>query len=160
LIGYVYWSTESFVLARADAAIGHDIGDLAAFARSMKIALAFGVVLIFTLAAVATVTVTRRTVGRIEAVNATSRAIMQRGLGERIPLRGTADEWDKLAANLNLMLDRIEALMGEVKQVSDNVAHDLRTPLTRMRGRLEKAATRPRHAVDDQALINDTMADL
>jgi signal transduction histidine kinase len=160
LIGYVYWSTESFVLTRADPAIGQDIGDLAAFARSMKIALVLGVVLIFTLAAVATATVTRRTVGRIEAVNATSRAIMQRGLGERIPLRGTADEWDKLAENLNLMLDRIEALMGEVKQVSDNVAHDLRTPLTRMRGRLEKAATRPRRAVDDQALITDTMADL
>jgi signal transduction histidine kinase len=139
---------------------GRDIGDLAGFARSMDIALALGVVLVFMLAAVATVTVTRRTVGRIEAVNATSRAIMQSGLGQRIPLRGTADEWDKLAENLNQMLDRIEALMGEVKQVSDNVAHDLRTPLTRMRGRLEKAATRPRRAVDDQALITDTMADL
>src|SRR5262249_33596430 len=77
-----------------------------------------------------------------------------------IPLRGTRDEWDQLAANLNLMLDRIEALMAEVKQVSDNVAHDLRTPLTRMRGRLEKAAGRARTAGEDQALINDTMADL
>jgi signal transduction histidine kinase len=85
---------------------------------------------------------------------------MQRGLGERIPLRGTRDEWDQLAANLNLMLDRIEALMAEVKQVSDNVAHDLRTPLTRMRGRLEKAAGRARGADEDQALINDTMTDL
>ena len=140
--------------------VGRDVGDLTGFARSMTIALALGVVLIFTLAGVATVTVTRRTVGRIEAVNATSRAIMQSGLGQRIPLCGTADEWDKLAENLNQMLDRIEALMGEVKQVSDNVAHDLRTPLTRMRGRLEKAATRPRRAVDDQALITDTMADL
>ena len=85
---------------------------------------------------------------------------MQRGLSERIPLRGTRDEWDQLAANLNLMLDRIEELMGEVKQVSDNVAHDLRTPLTRMRGRIEKAAGRERLADEDQALINDTMADL
>ena len=92
----------------------------------------------FLLAAVASVSVTRRTVGRIESINATSRAIMESGLGRRIPLRGTHDEWDQLARNLNSMLERIEGLMGEVKQVTDNVAHDLRTPLMRMRGRLER----------------------
>jgi signal transduction histidine kinase len=140
--------------------VGTDISDLAAYARHIDMALVFGVMLFFVLAGVAGVSVTRRTVGRIESVSATSRAIMQRGLSERIPLRGTRDEWDQLAANLNQMLDRIEALMGEVKQVSDNVAHDLRTPLTRMRGRLEKAAGRTRTADEDQALINDTMADL
>jgi len=140
--------------------VGTDISDLDAYARHIDLALAFGVMLFFVLAGVAGVSVTRRTVGRIEQVNATSRAIMQRGLGERMPLRGSRDEWDQLATNLNQMLDRIEALMGEVKQVSDNVAHDLRTPLTRMRGRLEKAADRPRSAGEDQSLINDTMADL
>jgi signal transduction histidine kinase len=85
---------------------------------------------------------------------------MQRGLGERIPLRGTRDEWDQLAGNLNMMLDRIEVLMGEVKQATDNVAHDLRTPLTRIRARLEKASARPRSAEEDQALINDALAEL
>ncbi|HYW60225.1 MAG TPA: HAMP domain-containing sensor histidine kinase [Xanthobacteraceae bacterium] len=139
---------------------GRDIGDLEGFARSINTALALGISLIFVLAGVASVSVTRRTVGRIESINATSRAIMRSGLGERIPLRGSQDEWDKLAENLNLMLDRIEALMGEVKQVSDSVAHDLRTPLTRMRGRLEKASGRQRSADEDRALINDTMADL
>src|SRR5262249_29885583 len=89
-----------------------------------------------------------------------SRAIMQSGLGRRIPLRGTRDEWDQVAENLNLMLDRIEVLMGEVKQVTDNVAHDLRTPLARMRGRLEKAYARRRDAEFDQSLIGDTIADL
>jgi signal transduction histidine kinase len=104
--------------------------------------------------------VTRRTVGRIESINATSRAIMRSGLDKRIPLRGSNDEWDRVAENLNLMLDRIETLMEEVKQVSDNVAHDLRTPLTRMRGRLEKAYHGQRVADDDQALIGDTIVDL
>jgi signal transduction histidine kinase len=85
---------------------------------------------------------------------------MQSGLGRRIPRQGTRDEWDQLAENLNLMLDRIEALMGEVKQVTDNVAHDLRTPLARMRGRLEKAYASPRDGEHDQSLIGDTLADL
>src|SRR6202043_1598323 len=131
--------------------------DLGAFVRDVDTALALGIALIFVLAGAASVTVTRRTVGRIEAINATSREIMQRGLGRRIPLRGTRDEWDDLAANLNSMLDRIEALMAEVRQFTDNVAHDLRTPLTRMRGRLEKAcALGPETA--DRSLMTETLA--
>lgn len=140
--------------------VGKDIDDLDEFARKIKAALVGGILLIFVLAGVASVSVTRRTVGRIEAINATSRAIMQCGLGKRIPLRETRDEWDQLAENLNLMLDRIEGLIAEVKQVTDNVAHDLRTPLARMRGRLEKAYNRQRDGHYDQALIDDTMADL
>ena len=140
--------------------IGKNAGDLHAFTSKIEVALLLGVSLMFVLAAVASVSVTRRTVGRIEAINATSRSIMQSGLGKRIPLRGTRDEWDQLAENLNSMLDRVEALMAEVKQVSDNVAHDLRTPLTRMRGRLEKAYHRRHNSDYDHALIGDTMADL
>ncbi|HLG80620.1 MAG TPA: ATP-binding protein [Bradyrhizobium sp.] len=139
---------------------GLDISDLDSFAASIKLAVISGAVLIFTLAAMASVLVTRRTVGRIEQINATSRAIMASGLDQRIPLRGSHDEWDRVAENLNQMLDRIQTLMGEVKQVSDNVAHDLRTPLTRMRGRLEKAYLGARAAESDQALIGDTIADL
>jgi signal transduction histidine kinase len=85
---------------------------------------------------------------------------MESGLGRRIPLRGTQDEWDQLARNLNSMLERIEGLMGEVKQVSDNVAHDLRTPLMRMRGRLEKASIGRRDPETDHTLINAAIADL
>jgi signal transduction histidine kinase len=140
--------------------VGRDISDVDSFTAQIKAAAISGVALIFVLAAMASVLVTRRTVGRIEQINATSRAIMQSGLDKRIPLRGTSDEWDRVAENLNLMLDRIETLMGEVKQVSDNVAHDLRTPLTRMRGRLEKAYHGARVRDADQALIGDTIADL
>ncbi len=140
--------------------VGKDLDDLDMFEARIKVAGALCIVLILVLAGVASVTVTRRTVGRIEAINATSRAIMQSGLGQRIPLRATGDEWDELAANLNSMLDRIEALMAEVKQATDNVAHDLRTPLARMRRRLEKACNRQREADSDQSLIGDTMADL
>jgi signal transduction histidine kinase len=85
---------------------------------------------------------------------------MQSGLDKRIPLRGTNDEWDHVAENLNSMLDRIETLMQEVRQVTDNVAHDLRTPLARIRGRLEKAYHRKREGEADQELIADTIANL
>jgi signal transduction histidine kinase len=139
--------------------VGKDIDDLDEFAGEIKIALAFGLSLIVVLAGVASVSVTRRTVGRIEAINATSRAIMHSGLGKRIPVHGTRDEWDHLAENLNLMLNRIEELMGEVKQVTDNVAHDLRTPLTRMRGRLEKVCN-SQHGGEHDQLIGDILADL
>jgi signal transduction histidine kinase len=140
--------------------VGREVTDLASFARKIYLALALVLALVFMLAVGAAVTVTRRTVGRIESINATSRAIMQSGLGQRVPLRGSRDEWDQLAENLNSMLSRIEVLIGEVKQATDNVAHDLRTPLTRVRGRLESASGRPRDARFDQFLIDDTMADL
>jgi signal transduction histidine kinase len=140
--------------------VGRDISDLGRFASKIHAAFAFAILFIFVLAAVASVSVTRRTVGRIESINATSRAIMESGLGRRIPLRGAGDEWDDLAENLNSMLERIEALMSDVKQVSDNVAHDLRTPLTRMRGRLEKATIENSGPDHEQSLIGQMMADL
>jgi signal transduction histidine kinase len=140
--------------------VGKDIDDLDEFAEKIETAVTLSVLFTFLLAGFSSIFVTRRTVGRIEAINATSQTIMQSGLGQRIPRKGTGDEWDQLADNLNLMLDRIEGLMGEVKEVSDNVAHDLRTPLARMRGRLEKAYATPRDSGYDQALIGDTLADL
>ena len=140
--------------------VGRDISDLDGFTAQVRAAVMSGLALIFVVAAVVSILITRRTVGRIESINATSQAIMRSGLDKRIPLRGSNDEWDRVAENLNLMLDRIETLMAEVKQVSDNVAHDLRTPLTRMRGRLEKAYLGQRVGDDDRSLIGDTIADL
>jgi len=139
---------------------GEDVDDMAAFARSINRGLALGVILLCILAAAAGISVTRRTVARIEAVNATSRAVMASGLGKRIPLRGTKDEWDQLAQNLNSMLERIEELVRGIKEVSDNVAHDLRTPLMRMRGRLEVALRARRSGEADEALIARTVAEL
>lgn len=140
--------------------IGKDISDVDSFTAEIRAAVIALGILLLVLAGLASFLVTRRTVGRIESINATSRAIMLSGLDKRIPLRGTNDEWDRVAENLNHMLDRIETLMAEVRQVSDNVAHDLRTPLTRMRGRLEKAYHAGRDGEQDQALIGDTIADL
>jgi signal transduction histidine kinase len=140
--------------------VGRSTENDAAFMRKVRMANAAILLLIGVLAAVSSITSTRRTVGRIESINATSQKIMEDDLTRRIPLRGTRDEWDKLAQNLNSMLDRIETLMREMKEVTDNVAHDLRTPLTRIYSRLERARSQPRLATEDQALIADTMSDL
>jgi signal transduction histidine kinase len=140
--------------------VGRTLDDLDRFTDAMKTAMIFGAVLTFVLAAVAAIGVTRRTVGRIEAINSTTREIMQGGLRRRIPLRGTQDEWDHLAENLNAMLERIEELMREVSQVSDNLAHELRTPLTRLRGRLEKASHEEPDLERHHALIADTTREL
>ncbi len=74
---------------------------------------------------------------RIGVIARTSRAIIDGDLQARIPLRGTADEFDQLAASLNEMLDRIHLLMESVRQISNDIAHDLRTPLGRLRQKLE-----------------------
>jgi signal transduction histidine kinase len=112
------------------------------------------------LAAAAGISTARRSVGRIEAINRTSRRIIETGLHERIPLRGTRDEWDELAHNLNSMLDRIEELVEANRQVSDNVAHDLRTPLTRMRARLERASQQALDYTQYETLIAEVTAEL
>ncbi len=83
--------------------------------------------------------VSRRILERIDSVAATSNTIMQGDLSQRMELSGSGDEFDRLAESLNAMLDRIERLMHGLKEVSDNIAHDLKTPLTRLRGRVEAA---------------------
>ena len=79
---------------------------------------------------------------RIETISRTARHIMAGDFSRRIPVRGTRDEFDQLAGSLNAMLERNEAAMESVRQVSNDVAHDLRTPLTRLRQRLELAQRR------------------
>ncbi len=82
---------------------------------------------------------TRRVLKRVDAMSETTRKIMDGDLTGRLPIAGTGDELDRLAENLNAMLERIEALMHGLKEVSDNIAHDLKTPLTRLRNRCEEA---------------------
>jgi signal transduction histidine kinase len=83
--------------------------------------------------------VARRVLRRIDAMTGTTRRIMAGDLSGRLPVGRSGDELDRLAENLNAMLERIEALMVGLKEVSDNIAHDLKTPLTRLRNRAEEA---------------------
>jgi signal transduction histidine kinase len=102
-------------------------------------------------------TVARGTFRRIEAISETSRDIMRGDLSRRIPLTGSGDEFDRLADSLNAMLDRIQALMENIRQVSNDIAHDLRSPLARLREHLEVCARDARdsaiRAAFDEAIL-------
>ena len=87
----------------------------------------------------------------------TTRTIMEGDLGGRLPVAGTGDELDRLAENLNAMLERIEALMRGLKEVSDNIAHDLKTPLTRLRNRAEQALRRANNEPEYRAALEATI---
>jgi hypothetical protein len=101
--------------------------------------------------------VTRRVLRRVDAMTETTRTIMAGDLGERLPVAGTGDELDRLAENLNVMLERIEALMHGLKEVSDNIAHDLKTPLTRLRNRTEQALRSAKNEPEYRAALESTI---
>ena len=104
--------------------------------------------------------VSRRVLNRVDAMTETAHTIMAGDLSGRLPVAGTGDELDRLAENLNAMLERIEALMRGLKEVSDNIAHDLKTPLTRLRNRCEQALRVTNRDADYRATLESTIAEL
>jgi signal transduction histidine kinase len=117
--------------------VGRDIRERLEIAARIRQSLAWGMAITIALAALGGIVISRSVLRRIEAINRTGRDIMAGSLSRRVPVRGGGDEFDRLAEGLNEMLDRIEALVVGMKEVSDNIAHDLRGPLARLRTRLE-----------------------
>jgi signal transduction histidine kinase len=101
--------------------------------------------------------VARRVLARIDAMTGTAQRIMAGDLSDRLPVGRSGDELDRLASNLNVMLERIEALMVGLKEVSDNIAHDLKTPLTRLRNRAEEALAKSGCEADYRAALERTI---
>ena len=96
---------------------------------------------------------------RVDVIGRTAEAIIAGDLGRRIPVRGTGDDLDRLATTLNRMLDRIAALMNSLRQVSNDIAHDLRTPLSRLGQRLEDARANACSVADFQRAVEGAAAD-
>ncbi len=128
--------------------VGRDLGDRARIGAVMVHAMAVSLIFFAALAALGALFVARRVLRRIDAMNSSARAIMGGDLSLRLPVSGSGDEIDRLAAGLNDMLARIGELMAGLREVSDNIAHDLRTPLTRLRNHAEEAL---RNAADPAA---------
>jgi len=102
----------------------------------------------------------RKAQRRIKAVNQSIERIMQGAVHERLPVHGIADDFDQLADSVNRMLAEIERLIAEVQGVSDNIAHDLRTPLARVRTLLERGREKARTPADMAALVDRAIAGL
>jgi len=119
--------------------VGRDLAERLAFEGRMIEALSWSAALTLALGLCGGLLMSRGVLTRIETINRASDRVMAGDLGRRIPVRGTGDEFDRLAQNLNQMLDRIERLMEGMRQVTDNIAHDLRSPLGRLRSRIEMA---------------------
>jgi signal transduction histidine kinase len=103
--------------------------------------------------------VSRRVLSRIDAMTGTAQTIMAGDLSGRLPVAGSGDELDRLADNVNAMLERIEALMRGLKEVSDNIAHDLKTPLTRLRNRCEQALRSATGEANYRSALESTIAE-
>jgi signal transduction histidine kinase len=119
--------------------VGRDVVERRGFSAIIVQSFFWGVAGIVVASIIAGIVTALRVLRRIDTISGTATAIMSGNLSERVPVTSRNDEFDGLATNLNLMLDRIEQLMQGLKEVTDNVAHDLKTPLTRLRTKAESA---------------------
>jgi signal transduction histidine kinase len=119
--------------------VGRDVEERTRIRDIIRRAFGWSLLLIGVLGCLGGWFVTRRVLKRVDDMTETTRTIMTGDLTGRLRLAGTGDELDRLAQNLNAMLERIGELMTGFKEVSDNIAHDLKTPLTRLRNRADEA---------------------
>lgn len=138
--------------------VGRDLEERALLRGIIGRAMRFSLLLIVVLGVVTALFVSRRMLKRIDAMTDTSRRIMAGDLSGRLPLKGSNDELDRLAQSLNAMLARIAELMQGMKEVSDNIAHDLKTPLTRLRNSAEQAM-RTAQSPDDYRMAMERIID-
>ncbi len=119
--------------------VGHDLAEGDALAPILWRTLLSSLAWLTAIATIGGLVVARRVLHRVDRISAEARHITEGDLTGRLPMAGTDDELDRLVGSFNAMLDRIAELMAGMKEVSDNVAHDLKTPLTRLRSRAEQA---------------------
>jgi signal transduction histidine kinase len=145
-------------------------GDLLVFARGVRVltaledivagALLLGAIPAIGPALAAGLWLSRQAQRRVKAFNQSIERIMQGNVHERLPVQGGTDDFDQLAGSVNRMLAEIERLLAEVQGVSDNIAHDLRTPLARVRTLLERGRDKARTATDLAKITDRAIAGL
>jgi signal transduction histidine kinase len=137
--------------------VGRDLDEREHMFRIVTVAGRWSVALVVVLGVLGGIFVSRRVLNRVEAMTATAQTIMAGDLSGRLSITGSGDEFDRLALNLNGMLERIDSLMRGLKEVTDNVAHDLKTPLTRLRNRCEAALRMAKGDADYRRVLEETI---
>lgn len=139
-----------------DLIVGRDVDALRQFAGIMRVTLLYALAIALVLGLGGGLLMSRNFLRRVDAITAASQSIMDGNMAGRMPVSGSGDELDRLALALNQMLDQIERLMAGMKEVSSNVAHDLKTPLTRIKAMVE-AALRSEKPDDYRAALERTV---
>lgn len=139
--------------------VGYDVQDQVRLEHRMRVSMIWIGALALVLGLGGGLLMARHWLRRIDAMNRTAGEIMEGDMSRRVSVRGTDDELDRLARNLNDMLDRIEALMAGLRQVTDNIAHDLRSPLNRLRSRLEVTMMEDPEKEGYRRAIDDTIGE-
>lgn len=123
--------------------VGRDVEDRIAFARIIRRSIRGSIVVVVALALISWIFLSRSVLRKVDAIAASSRQIVAGDLTRRLPADRSGDEFDRLASAVNGMLDEIERLHGGLQEVSQNIAHDLKTPLTRLRNHLDETLRNP-----------------
>ncbi|MBE9605307.1 HAMP domain-containing histidine kinase [Acetobacteraceae bacterium H6797] len=144
----------------SELVVAADLGRSQAIARGLAIIFFLTGVVTAVLAVVAGLILARRMEKRLAGLSQAALAVMDGDLTRRLPQSGSDDELDRLTATTNEMLGRIEGLMSALRQVTNDIAHDLRGPLTRVRQRLEGALAAPREAEADTAALEAALEEL
>ncbi|MGI9419527.1 MAG: sensor histidine kinase, partial [Geminicoccaceae bacterium] len=140
--------------------VGREVEERLQLQTRIKQALSWGLGLTLLLGLVGGLLMSRGMLRRVDGINRTTERIMAGDLSQRIALKGArGDEFDQLATNLNAMLEQIERLLNGMRQVTDNIAHDLRTPLNRMRSRIEVALLGDSGSEALQPVLEQTLSD-
>lgn len=140
--------------------VGRDTTERTELRQLITETLVVALVLATLLAILGGVLMSRNLLHRIDAINRGSQAILGGDMKRRMPVKGSNDEFDQLADNLNRMLDRIEQLMAGMRNVGNDIAHDLRSPISRLRNRLEVTLLKPQDAETYRAALEETVDDI
>lgn len=139
--------------------VGRDIGEHEGFRNVVRRSFTLALGTMLALGLLTWFFVGRRALKRIDQVSQSSVRIMGGDRSERLPISGSGDEFDRLSENLNHMLDRIHTLDDGLKQMSDNVAHDLKTPITRLRNKADEALSMSGDETTRNEIIQTIIAD-